>query len=649
MILNGSPLLKDSPREWQTLPLKRVADVVLGKMLTNEDKGGYSEKPYLRAQNIQWEKVDADDIRTMWFSQQELLQYRLVKNDLLVSEGGEVGRTAIWKDEIPECYIQNSVHRVRVSDEVEPRFLLYSFIALGKRGHFDAIVNRISIGHLTKEKLISVKFSFPPLLKQRSIVRFLNEKTAKIDTLIKKKRRLIELLKEERQAIINHAVTRGLDSNAKLKPSGIEWLGDMPEGWGVKRLKWIIDMQGGFAFQSSEFVEEGIQLLKIGNLYQNELQLDRQPTYLPKDFASIYPSFLVGNGDILMSLTGTLGKRDYGYAVLLNSDEVFLLNQRVAKLSVKENFCKLFFFYVLQSESYLSRLFSLPTGTKQGNFSEEEVLSIAVGVPQREEQEFIVNYLDSKTNEINSLISKAERAIELLTEYRATLITEAVTGRIQVLGAVTKAKAKSKFFPRFILHTEIVHKLHNEPTFGRVKAVKLGFLAERLFGDDSLTGEYYRQAAGPLDRRFITQFEKKIEQNRWFKAAIDDHRILYAPLEHAGEHQKYLEKAFRTKADDISKFIKTFRKASSLQCEIVATLFAAWNDFLLEGKQASDDQIIVEVRTNWHIKKQRIPEEKWRKALQWMKSKGYVPQGTGNHTIIRESQRRKNIQLMQSR
>jgi type I restriction enzyme S subunit len=107
---SGVEWLGEIPEHWEIIRLKYLSDVVLGKMLTPVDKGGYYFKPYLRAKNLTWLKVDAEDIKEMWFSEAELSQYRLLKDDLLVSEGGEVGRTCIWNEEIPECYIQNSAN-----------------------------------------------------------------------------------------------------------------------------------------------------------------------------------------------------------------------------------------------------------------------------------------------------------------------------------------------------------------------------------------------------------------------------------------------------------------------------------------------------------------------------------------------------------
>ncbi|HWP91554.1 MAG TPA: restriction endonuclease subunit S [Thermodesulfobacteriota bacterium] len=217
--LNPNVKMKDSgiewlgkiPEHWEVQPLKFLCEIVLGKMLTNDDRGEYLRKPYLRAQNITWEKVDTDDIKEMWFSQNELNQYRLKKNDLLVSEGGEVGRTALWRNELPECYIQNSVHKVTMHPEYNPYYYLYHFQAYGKTGFFEAIVNRVSIGHLTREKLKDIKFLSPPSSEQDEIAEYLQQKTQEIDSLIEKHNKSIEFLNEYRTSLISQVVTGKID------------------------------------------------------------------------------------------------------------------------------------------------------------------------------------------------------------------------------------------------------------------------------------------------------------------------------------------------------------------------------------------------------------------------------------------------------
>lgn len=176
-------------------------------MLTSANKGGYYLKPYLRAANLDWINVKVGDVKEMWFSEKELLKYRIKKNDLLVSEGGEVGRTCIWKEELDECYIQNSVHKVTVNEDSEPHYFLQQFYMYGKKGAFNLIVNRISIAHLTVEKLREVEFIVPSLQEQQSIAHHIETECSRIDQQVEFTQQLIDLLTEYREALISEVVT----------------------------------------------------------------------------------------------------------------------------------------------------------------------------------------------------------------------------------------------------------------------------------------------------------------------------------------------------------------------------------------------------------------------------------------------------------
>ena len=203
---SGVEWIGEIPSHWDILPLKYFGKVTLGKMLTSEDQGGYSLKPYLRSTNIQKERVDVSDVNEMWFSVSELENLRLLKGDLLFNEGGDVGRTCIWLNELDECYIQNSVNRVRFEKDNEWFFLYLSFL-YHSVGHYDSIVNRVSIPHLTKEKLESVIFLKPPINEQQQIFEYIDEQIQKTDKRILNEEKRIELLKEYRQSLISEVVT----------------------------------------------------------------------------------------------------------------------------------------------------------------------------------------------------------------------------------------------------------------------------------------------------------------------------------------------------------------------------------------------------------------------------------------------------------
>jgi type I restriction enzyme, S subunit len=209
---SGIEWLGEVPEHWEVQRLKNVANVVLGKMLTTEAKAGDGDfKPYLRSTNVQWIKPDVRDVKEMWVAKAEMAQLRVRKGDLLVSEGGEVGRACMWNDELPECYIQNSVHRVAAKPMMLPEFLFHQFFTYGKRGRFNAIVNRVSIAHLTREKLVTVPFTVPPIEEQKAICRWISNECQPLDDAITRTEEEIKLIREYRDRQIADVVTGQVD------------------------------------------------------------------------------------------------------------------------------------------------------------------------------------------------------------------------------------------------------------------------------------------------------------------------------------------------------------------------------------------------------------------------------------------------------
>ncbi|HUV83350.1 MAG TPA: restriction endonuclease subunit S [archaeon] len=426
---SGVEWIGEIPEHWEVKKLKHFSKIVLGKMLTPQDKGNFSKKPYLRAQNVLWEKVDATDIKEMWFSENELIQFRLNVKDLLVCEGGEVGRTAIWKNELEECYIQNSVHKVTLIENYDPVYFLYCFLLYGQLGHFDAIVNKVSIGHLTREKLKEIYCMAPTSLEQQSIAAFLDRKTHRIDTLIEKEQRQIERLKEQRSAVINQAVTKGLDPDVQMKDSGIEWLEEKPEHWEVKKLKMVLTEKLKYgANESAELDDENLpRYIRITDF--DDMGKLRTETFksLPYDIAKEY---LLKNGDVLFARSGaTVGKtfqfKNYdgeacfaGYLIKATVDEEIIISD--------------YLYYYTKTNSYENWKDSIFIKATIQNISADKYSILDLPIPPVSEQQSITTFLDRKTNQIDILIEKKHRQIGIFKEYRTALISEAVTGKINV-------------------------------------------------------------------------------------------------------------------------------------------------------------------------------------------------------------------------
>ena len=204
----------------------------------------------------------------------------------------------------------------------------------------------------------------------------------------------------------------------------------VPSGWKKGLVSDLADTVMGYAFKSNDFVKEGIPLVRMGNLYQNQFQLDRSPIYLPNDFATEYKRFLLQSGDLVMSMTGTMGKRDYGFAVEIpENTQDCLLNQRVLKIEPRNSDAKGFVLNVLKSEIFLSKLYSLPGGTKQANLSATQIREISVLIPPLPEQQKIATVLINVDKEIELL----EQQLADLQQEKKALMQVLLTGKKRVV------------------------------------------------------------------------------------------------------------------------------------------------------------------------------------------------------------------------
>jgi type I restriction enzyme S subunit len=432
--------LADIPAHWSIFSLKRSVDGCVNGIWGNEPTGA-DDTAVIRVADFERNnlRVGLSKLTYRDISPKEHENRALSSGDLLIekSGGGEktlVGCVVLFAHEFT-AVTSNFVARMRPLNGFDGCFLCYCFDSLYQgRANYPSIKQTTGIQNLDSEAYLQERFCFPPILEQTQIAAFLDHETAKIDTLIHEQKRLIELLKEKRQAVISHVVTKGLDPSVPMKDSGVEWLGKVPAHWTVSKVKHVAIIKGGYAFSSNEFSESGVQLIRIGNLYQSRLQLDREPIYIPMASREKYKPFEIRPGDLLMSLTGTLGKRDYGFAVMYDFDEPSLLNQRVAKITpLPKKMEPAFLLLLLQSEDYLNQIYSFPSGTKQANLSNSDVLSPWIVSPScLQEQSEIVNRVSELTSRLDQLISKAGVAISLLQERRSAIISAAVTGKIDV-------------------------------------------------------------------------------------------------------------------------------------------------------------------------------------------------------------------------
>ena len=218
MVNSGIEWLGEIPSHWDLAPVNARYEVALGKMLDAKRAAGNSPGKYLRNVDVQWDAVKVDNLPEMDFPPFERERYSLRFGDLLVCEGGEVGRTAIWRGELEECFYQKAIHRVRPRVPTEiPRFFYFLMYMLATRGVFNASGNPNTIDHLTAVQLRHYRVPFPPTHEQRTISAYLDRQTAKVDALIAKIHQAIAHLNEHRTALISAAATGKIDVRKNAK------------------------------------------------------------------------------------------------------------------------------------------------------------------------------------------------------------------------------------------------------------------------------------------------------------------------------------------------------------------------------------------------------------------------------------------------
>lgn len=552
------------------------------------------------------------------------------------------------------------LHVLRCGEEIDPRFLFYHTLSHEFR-HRGAgwMYGAGGQKRVPEEFLRNYVAVFPRLEEQRAIAAWLDDRTKRIDDLVATKRRLIELLAEQRSALITRAVTKGLNPTAPMKPSGIHWLGDMPKHWDLKRLKFASHLQTGITLgkKHDEDARKRLVLrpyLRVANVQDGWLDLDHitEIEVLPEQFAR----YELRPGDVLMTEGGDLDKLGRGYVWegqidgCLHQNHIFAVRPNPALLNSA--------FLAAQMASQHGRNYFTKTGQKTTNLASTNATKLGdfpVPLPPRPEQYQIMTWVTATNGRFEDLIEAADSAIELLSEHRQALITAAVTGQIQITEALShaveavdsllfegvdpaqksppqKGRKANKHFQRSVLAAEIIATIGDGPTFGRVKLQKALTLAEYHLRMDEIQSEPRRAAAGPFDNGMMRSIDSQLSKSQWYEYDRSRKGGKYAALANAGGHTRYFDNYWSDRRAEFDALMRLLAKMKTEQAEIVATLYAAWNDLLLDGNLVDDEAIVTEVLTRWDPAKERIPADRWRKALDWMREKGLVPTGYGAHT-----------------
>ncbi len=424
---SGVEWLGDIPKGWNTIQV--------GRLYTRNKRTGFVEKELLSVYRDYGviPKSSRDDNNNK--PSDDLSPYQLVKPDDLV-----MNKMKAWQGSIAISEYEGIVSPAYFV--YEPNFKLFD-LAFPRYVHY-LLRNpiyitqymsrskgiRVNQWDLDPDEFKKIELLLPSKDEQSKIFEFLDHETAQIDTLIEKQQTLIQLLKEKRQAVISHAVTKGLNPDAPMKDSGVEWLGEVPEHWNVGALKYwadIIDCK----HITAEFVEDGYPLASISEVKDWTVNLSTS-----KFTTKRYYLELIENGrkpivgDILYSRNATVGEA----ALVIDNMPDFAMGQDVCLIRSNDKILSDYIMYVLNSGIIKKQLDLAMVGSTFKRINVDNIRNFDISFPSIHEQQEIIDSLKTNIVKYDSLVEQAEQAIQLMQERRTALISAAVTGKIDVRG-----------------------------------------------------------------------------------------------------------------------------------------------------------------------------------------------------------------------
>ena len=434
---SGVEWMNKIPSNWEKSRIRMVGDLyggLTGKKGSDfNDEDNPSNKPFVPFTNIFNNTYISKDHFQYVNVEENENQNRVLKNDLfflMSSESYEdLGKCSILLEDVEELYLNSFCKGFRIKNsKVYPLFLNYQLLGSLHKEMISVEGNGFTRINLRQDRLLDIPVFIPPLSEQQQIVSFLDTKTSLIDSLIEKTQRKIELLKEKRTSLINEVVTKGLNPNVEMKDSGVEWIGKIPKGWRIGKLYQYSEMSNGSTPSrvKPEYWENGtIPWMSSGEINKKKIRdIDGRITQEGFENSS---TKILPIGTVMMGLNGQ-GKTK-GTVGILEIETT--CNQSLCGMIFKDDMYPMFSYYFLDSQYYHIRGL-VGEGQREG-ISVSFLGRYPLVVPPISEQQQIVEYLDKQTGIIDKTISIEEKRIELLKEYRQSLISEVVTGKRKVV------------------------------------------------------------------------------------------------------------------------------------------------------------------------------------------------------------------------
>jgi type I restriction enzyme S subunit len=642
--------MTDLPSTWTRIPLAKVGRWVGGGTPSKANPRFWTNGtiPWVSPKDMKVDVVsDAQDHITEEAIGQSATNLVETGSVLMVVRSGILRHTLPVAVTLRPVALNQDLKAVKPNENIRSDYLALALRAFQREILHECSKTGTTVQSLNLPALLGFEIPLPPRDEQQRIVAETEKQFTRVEVGMATLKHVQANLRRYRAAVLIASCQGRLEHYARLSPVLGSEPSALPSGWVWKTVGELLSERpcNGISVRGSDH-PPGVRSLRLNAMSDKGFDYSKV-RYLPlrrEDVDDLWieqGDFFVsrGNGSINLVGRGTEAQQP---------PEPTIFPDTMIRLRLAPDICATHWLPTIWSAPLIRKQIEQRVKTTAGIYkiSQPELLSIQVPFPPVDEQRRIVAEVERRLSVIEEIERFVDANLQRATRLRQSILNRAFSGRLVKSKVTKKSAAKTKemspasrrHFLRALLSAEIVHQLHAEPTFGQIKHQKIFHLCEHIAEIADLDVQYHRDAAGPYDNRLIYTNEAELKRQKWYES-YSRKKVGhgYRPLAKAGGHEKYLERYWPEKLETIKRLIRLMRRWDTERCEIFSTAYAAWNDLLFWGQEATDDAIVHEVLHRWHESKQRIPEERWRKALEWMRKKGFVPTGFGKPTAAARS------------
>ncbi|MEO5777509.1 MAG: restriction endonuclease subunit S [Sediminibacterium sp.] len=614
------------PRGWKWVKLGDVCEKMSNgaNAKQSDDKIGF---PISRIETIWNETIDLD--RVKYISETDVAfveKYSLKKDDILfshINSDVHLGKTAIFKNQTKTLIHGINLLLIRLNQNASPDFFNYQFKFKRRRGEFINIAQKsVNQSSINQPKLKNLDFVLPPKHAQLAIVSKIEELFGELDKGIENLRSAQQQLKTYRQAVLKWAF-EGKLNNENVKE------GELPEGWKYSKLgEYIEDISSGKSYRCDERPpqKDEVGIVKVSSVTWGFFSEMESKTCFSKDFFNA--KYLIKKGDFLFSRANTI--EFIGACVIVQTvEKKVMLSDKILRLTFTNEVSKEYVLYYLRSRKGRKQIETLSTGNQDSmrNIGQEKIRQIEFPHCSSKDQNNVVQAIETRLSVADKMEESITHSLQQAEALRQSILKRAFEGRL--VSELEQQETGSKGIPieRKVLAGKIIHLLHDDKYFGLTKFQKTFFVAEH-FAEVEYETDYLQERAGPYDREFTRAFRKEMIEKDWFSEETKISMTHFTPGENVGKLIKDYPKYFRNKGSKITFVLKLFKDKTLFEAELIATLYAVWNNRIISRQSISGSLLMGDIY-RWSAEKKKYNENQITSMYEWMKTVKLIPTGFG--------------------